>query len=468
LAAALLTVARKERDVVMNKDSKTDGGGVIGAVYGAELRRKPVRAAALAVMLAALLGAAACSKARATAPPPAAPEVEVAPVEQRDVPIYNEWIGTLDGTVNAEIKSQVTGYLMSKNYDEGSFVRKGQLLFEIDPRPFQATLDQAKGELAKAQGELGQADAQLQQAEAQLAQSQANQGKTQMDVDRYTSLVKTGVITTQDYDNAVQANLAAKANVKATEAGVKTARAGIESARSQVKASEAAVRTAELNVSFTRITAPIDGIAGVATGQVGNLVNPINPNSAPLTTISAVDPIKVWFTAGEQDYLNTLRSSLTGAGRAPSAKKIELELVLSDGTVYPQKGQFYMADRSVDQKTGSIKLAGLFPNPGNILRPGAYGRVRAVVSTKPGALLVPQRAVSELQGGYRVAVVGPDNKVSIRPVKVGERVGAMWVIEDGLKVGESVVAEGTQKVRPDMTVTPKPFTAANVEPKAGQ
>jgi RND family efflux transporter MFP subunit len=440
-------------------------GGIFKVVCNAKVTQRLASAAALAGMLVVLLAAAACSKARATAPPPAAPEVEVAQVEQRDVPIYNEWIGTLDGTVNAEIKSQVTGYLMSQNYTEGSFVKKGQLLFQIDPRPFQATLDQAKGELAKAQGQLGQADAQLQQAQAQLAQAQANQGKTQMDVDRYTALVKTGVITTQDYDNAVQANLAAKANVKATEAGVKTARAGIESARSQVKASEAAVRTAELNLSFTRITAPIDGIAGVAAGQVGNLVNPLNPNSAALTTISAVDPIKVWFTAGEQEYLNTLRGSLTTGGRAPTAKKIELELVLSDGTVYPQKGQFFMADRSVDQKTGSIKLAGLFPNPGNVLRPGEYGRVRAVITTKPGALLIPQRAVTELQGSYRVAVVGPDNKISIRPVKVGERVGALWIIEDGLKAGESVVAEGTQKVRPDMAVTPKPFTA---ESKAGQ
>jgi len=453
----------------MNKESKTDGTGrVFRVVCNTKMKQKLISALMLSCMLVALLAAAACSKARAIAPPPAAPEVEVAQVEQRDVPIYNEWIGTLDGMVNAEIKSQVTGYLLSQNYTEGSFVKKGQLLFMIDPRPFQATLDQTRGELAKSQGELGQAEAQKEQAQAQLAQARANQGKTQMDVDRYTSLVKTGVITKQDYDNAVQANLAAKANVRAAEASVRTANAGIESARAQVKASQASVRTAELNLNFTRITAPIDGIAGVATGQVGNLVNPINPNSPALTTISTVDPIKVWFTAGEQEYLNTIRSSLTEGGRRPMAKKVELELVLSDGTTYSQKGQFYMADRSVDQKTGSIKLAGLFPNPGNVLRPGEYGRVRAIVSTKPGALLVPQRAVSELQGGYRVAVVGPDNKVSIRPVKVGARVGTMWIIEDGLKAGESVVAEGTQKVKPDMAVTPKPFTASTAESKPGQ
>jgi membrane fusion protein (multidrug efflux system) len=328
-------------------------------------------------------------------------------------------------------------------------------MFEIDPRPFQAAVEQAKGDLAKTQGQLGQADAQLLQAQAQLAQAQANQGKTQLDVDRYTLLVKSGVITKQDYDNAVQANLASLAQVKAAEAGVKTARAGIESARSQIKASEAAVKTAEINLSFTKILAPIDGIAGIATVQVGNLVNLNNPNSPPLTTVSTVDPIKVYFTAGEQEYQKYIKSSLISGARG----KLELELILSDGATYPQKGQFYIADRSVDQKTGSIKLAGLFPNQGNILRPGEYGRVRAVTSLKEGALVVPQRAVTELQGRYSVAVVGSDNKISIREVKVGERVGSLWIIEEGLKAGESVVAEGTQKVRPDTLVIPKPFTA---------
>ena len=448
VAEALAMVVMKERIVVMNKDAKRSSmAGVV----------------ALALIVA-VLTASGCSKARATAPPPSAPEVEVVAVEQRDVPIYNEWIGTLDGTVNADIKSQVTGYLLTKDYTEGAFVRKGQLMFEIDPRPFQATVDQAKGELAKAQGQFAQAEAQLQQAQAQLAQAEANQGKTQLDADRYTKLLKSGVGTQQEYDNAVQANLAARANVKAVEAGVKTARAGIESARSQIKAAEAAVRTAELNLGFTRITAPIDGVAGVAAVQVGNLVNPMNPNSPALTTISSVDPIRVWFTAGEQEYLKTIRGTMVENGHGP-VKKVELELMLSDGTVYPHRGQFYMADRSVDPKTGAIKLAGLFPNPGNTLRPGEYGRVRAITSTRQGALLVPQRAVTELQGSYRVAVVGPDNKVSIRPVHVGERVGSDWIIEDGLKAGEMVVVEGTQKVRPDMAVTPKPFAAPTAESK---
>ena len=432
----------------MNTDSKT-------ALITATLKQRIARAAATSLMIVALLAAAACTKTKATSQPPGPPEVEVAMVEQKDVPIYSEWIGTLDGLVNAEIKSQVTGYLLNKNYAEGSFVRKGQLMFEIDPRPFQAAVEQAKGDLAKAQGQLGQAEALLLQAEAQLAQMQANQGKTQLDVNRYTSLVKSGVVTQQDYDNAVQANLAAIAQVKAAEAGVKTAKAGVESARSQIKASAAAVKTAEIDLSFTRIVAPIDGIAGIATVQVGNLVNLNNPNSPPLTTVSTVDPIKVYFTAGEQDYQKYIKSSLISGARG----KLELELILSDGTTYPQKGQFYAADRSVDQKTGSIKLAGLFPNPGNVLRPGEYGRVRAVTSLKEGALVVPQRAVTELQGRYSVAVVGGDNRVSIREVRVGDRVGSMWIIEEGLKVGESVVAEGTQKVRPDTAVNPKPFTA---------
>ncbi len=433
----------------MNTASKT---ALMAEVATATLKQ---RAAATSLIILALIAAAACAKTKAKSQPPAPPEVEVALVEQKDVPIYSEWIGTLDGMVNAEIKSQVTGYLLNKTYTEGSFVRKGQLMFEIDPRPFQAVVEQAKGDLAKSQGQLGQAEAQLLQTQAQLAQAQANQGKTQLDVDRYTLLVKSGVVTKQDYDNAVQANLAALAQVKAAEAVIKTARAGIESAKSQIKASEAAVKTAEINLSFTRIVAPIDGIAGIATVQVGNLVNLNNPNSPPLTTVSTVDPIKVYFTAGEQDYQKYIKSSLISGARG----KLELELILSDGTTYPQKGQFYMADRSVDQKTGSIKLAGLFPNQGNILRPGEYGRVRAVTSLKEGALVVPQRAVTELQGRYSVAVVGSDNKVSIREVKIGDRVGSMWIIEQGLKAGESVVAEGTQKVRPDTVVNPKPFTA---------
>ena len=422
------------------------------------------------------------SKGKETPPPARPPEVEVAQVEQKDVPIYSEWIGTADGLINADIKAQVTGYLLRQDYKEGSFVQKGQLLFEIDPRPFQAALDQASGQVAQFEGQLAQAESQIMQAQAQvaqansqflqaqaqLAQAQANQIKTQLDADRYTQLVKTGVGTQQDSDNAVQVNAVAKAQVKAAEAGVETANAGrraadaqvgtaraaITTVKGQIDNAKAAVRAAELNLGFTRILSPVDGIAGVAQAQVGDL---ISAQSAPLTTVSTVDPIKVYFTLSEQAYLNFNKRNLIAAQQGGSVTRIELELLLSDGTTYPQKGSFYLADRQVDEKTGAIRMAGLFPNPGNVLRPGQYGRVRAVTKTRTAALLVPQRAVTELQGSYQVAVVGSDNKVEIRAVKVGDRVGEMWIIEDGLRPGELVVAEGTQKVRPDMAVNPIPF-----------
>jgi membrane fusion protein (multidrug efflux system) len=420
------------------------------------LKNKFVIGGTLSALVIALLIAVGGSKSKektpAGAPPPA--NVEVAQVDRQDVPIYSEWIGSLDGMVNAEIRAQVTGYLLRQNYKEGSFVRKGQLLFEIDSRPFQATLDQANGDLAKAQAQLAQANSQLLQAQAQLAQAEAGQVRTQLDVDRYTPLAKEKAITTQEYDNSVQSNIAAKAQVKAANAGVETAKSAIVAANAAVEAAKATVKTAELNMSFTQITSPIDGVAGIASAQVGNL---IQPNGGALTTVSTLDPIKAYFTLSEQEYLAyTRRDSIQhkwGAG----AKGLELELVLADGSTYTQKGKFFVADRQVDQKTGAIRLAGIFPNPGNTLRPGQYARVRAITSMRDDALLVPQRAVTELQGSYRVAVVGDGNKVSIRPVKVGPRIGAMWVIEDGLKPEERVVAEGTQKVRPDAAVNPIPF-----------
>lgn len=394
--------------------------------------------------------------AQATPPPP---NVEVAQVEQRDVPIYSEWIGTLDGMVNAEITAQVAGYLRTQHYTEGSFVRKGQLLFEIDPRPFQAALDQAKGELARAEGQVTQADGQLLQAQAQLAQAEANQGRTQLDVDRYTPLAREKAITDQDLDNAVQTNLAAKAQVKAAQAGVETAKAAIVAAKAAVTAASAAVAGAELNLGFTRIVSPIDGIAGIARAQIGNLVS---PTSGPITTVSTVDPIKVYYAPSEQEYLNFTRRNPTQSERDAAGRRLELELVLVDGTIYPRKGRFFVAGREVDQGTGAVRVAGIFPNPGNVLRPGQYGRIRTVTSLRENALLVPQRAVTELQGSYQVAVVGSDQKVAFRTVKVGEGVGTMWIIEEGLKPGENVVAEGTQKVRPGATVNAKPYVAPAV------
>jgi membrane fusion protein (multidrug efflux system) len=387
----------------------------------------------------------------------APPEVEVVQVEQHDVPISSEWIGTLEGMVNATIKAQVTGYLRKQHYTEGAFVTQGQVLFEIDPRPFQAALDQTKGELAKAQGQLAQANAQLVQANAQLAQAEANQGKTQLDVNRYTPLAKAEAISAQDLDNAVQNNLAAKAQVAAARAGIEAARAAIVAAKAVVEAAKAAVATATLNLGFTTIQSPIEGIAGIATAQVGDLVG---PSTGTLTTVSTLDPIKVYFTTSEQAYLNFARRNPTAAERRAATKRLDLELVLADGTTYPHKGTFFVADREVNAQTGSIRLAGLFPNPENVLRPGQYGRVRAVTDQREGALLVPQRAVSELQGRYQVAVVDRENKITIRTVKVGERVGTMWVIEEGLHPGERVVVEGLQRVRPGMSVDPKPFVAA--------
>ena len=372
-----------------------------------------------------LLSSLGCGKSEQPQARP--PEVEVVQVEQKDVPIWNEWVGTLDGLVNAQIKPQVTGYLLRQTYQEGSFVRKGQLLFEIDPRTFQAALDQTKAQLANAEG--------------QLAQAQANQVKAQLDVNRYIPLAKEQAVTQQDLDNAVQANLAAQAQVRA--------------AKAQIDAARAQVDTAQLNLSFTRIVSLIDGIAGVAQAQIGDLVGP----TGLLTTVSTLDPIKVYFPVSERGYLNYIKENPDAAKRAEQERQLGLEMILADGSLYPHEGSFSFADRQVDVKTGTLRLEGLFPNPGNILRPGQFARVRAITTTKKGALLVPQRAVTELQGSYQVAVVGKDNKVNIRPVKVAERIGTQWIIEAGLKPGERVVAEGIQRVSAGMTVNPKPLKA---------
>src|ERR1700730_8729272 len=446
----------------------------------------PTMVVAIGVILGVVIIAVRSDKPAQAAPRP--PDVEVVRVEQKDVPVYSEWIGTTEGIVNADIKAEVTGYLLKQDYKEGSFVKKGQLLFELDPRPFQAALDQASGQVAQFEGQLeqaysqvtqaeaqvAQANSQLLQSQAQLAQAQANQVKTQLDVNKYVPLAEQKAVTQQDLDNAVQGNIVAKAQVEAARAGVETARAqlraanaqvgtaqaAINTAKGQVANAEAAARTAQLNLGFTRIVSPIDGIAGIAQAQVGNL---ISTTSAPLTTVSTVDPIKVFFTLNERDYLNFTKRNLIDAQQGASVAQLELELILADGTSYPQKGSFFFADRQVDPKTGAIRLAGVFPNPGNVLRPGQYGRVRAVTSTKEEALLVPQRAVTELQGSYQVAVVGGGNKIEIRAVKVSDRTGTMWIIEDGLKPGETVVAEGTQNVGPGVVVKPKPYVTGTAD-----
>ena len=317
-----------------------------------------------------------CKKSTPAASP-RPPDVEVVEVEQKDVPIYGQWIGTLDGFVNADVKAQVTGYLLRQEYKEGSFVRKGQLLFQIDPRPFQAALDQATAQLA--------------QARAQLLTAEANEMQSRLNVEKYAPLAKEQAASQQDLDNATNTNRANKATVEANKASI--------------QAAEAAVENATINLDFTRLISPIDGIAGLAQNQVGNLVS-VN-SSVPVTTVSTVDPIKVYFTPSEPEYLAFARgsrnvASLTGESRIP------IDLILADGTTYPHKGRIEFANRQVDQNTGTIRIAALFPNPGNILRPGGYGQVRALTRIQTGALLVPQRAVNDVQGTYEVAVVDKD------------------------------------------------------------
>jgi RND family efflux transporter MFP subunit len=356
------------------------------------------RCALLALAFASLLIGCQAQKA---APPPPPPEVQVVEVVQKDVPLYNDWIATLDGYENAQIQPQVTGYLIAQNYKEGSPVRKGQVLFEIDPRPFQAVLDQAK---------------------AQLAQAQAQLGKTKLDVDRDTPLAKERAIAQSQLDNDIQANLAANA---------------------AVKSAEAQVEQAQLNMDFTHVTSLLDGIAGIAQVQIGNLVSP----AATLTSVSRVNPIKAYFPISEQTYMRFAKRINASSREGAPSDAPPLELLLADGTAYPQKGKILYTDRQVDITTGSIRIVSSFPNPDNLLRPGQFGRVRAATETVNGALLVPQRAVNELQGTYQVAVVGDGNKVNLRSVKVGDRVGTMWIIHEGVKPGELVIVEGLQKVR---------------------
>jgi RND family efflux transporter MFP subunit len=406
-------------------------------------------AAVVLVIVAIVLIALTREQSTAAATPPPPPEVQVAAVEQRDLPVQHEWIGTLNGLVNAAINAQVTGYLLRQDYAEGSFVHKGQLLFEIDQRPFQAVVDQAAGQLAQAKAQVTQAQAGLVQAQAQLLSAEANQRRSQLDEEKYKPLFEDKAVTKQDLDNSVQTNQSNVALVAAAKGQVETSKAQIEAASAAVKSAEAALETAKVNLSFTRLTSLIDGIAGTATVQVGNLVAPASP---AVTTVSTLDPVKAVFTVSEQEYLRL--------ARADALQHLQLKLILSDGSTHPHDGRFSFADRQVDPTTGAIQMTALFPNPGNILRPGQYAMVRAVTGEEKGALLVPQPAVTELQGGYEAVVVGADNKVATRQIQVGERVGTMWVITSGLKLGDRVVVEGQQKVRSGAQVRTKPYRAS--------
>jgi membrane fusion protein, multidrug efflux system len=358
----------------------------------------------------ALLITTACDKEKAA--PPGPPAVEVVSVAQRDVPIYMEWIGSLDGNVNAVIRPQVTGYLVKQNYREGDLVKQGQPLFEIDPRTFEAAVEEAKG---------------------LRAQQVARFETTKANLDRIKPLAAVNAVSQKDLDDATGAHLSAKA---------------------QLEAAEASLKTAKLNLGFTKITSPVTGIAGIAKAQIGDLLSPSMPTE--LTTVSVVDPIKAYFNISEREYLKIANAAIA-AGSKP--ERVPLELFLVDGSLYPHPGNVAVLNRQVDATTGTFKVAALFPNPDNLLRPGQYGKIRATMSVQKGALLVPQRAVTEMQGKYLMAVVGADNKVDIRPVTVGERIGTEWIISKGLQPGEQVIAEGTQKVRPGVTVTPKPFAA---------
>ncbi len=357
---------------------------------------------------AALLLVTGCDKQQAA--PPAPPVVEVVSVAQRDVPIYMEWIGSLEGDVNAVIRPQVTGYLIKQNYREGDLVKQGQALFEIDPRTFQAAVEEAKG---------------------LRAQQAARHQTTQANLARIKPLAALNAVSQKDLDDATGGDLSAKA---------------------ALEAAEASLQTAKLNLGFTKIASPVTGIAGIAKAQIGDLLSPSMPTE--LTTVSNVDPIKVYFNISEREYLKVANAA---AAMGKKRERVPLELFLVDGSLYPYPGQTSVLNRQVDVSTGTFKVAALFPNPNNLLRPGQYGKVRATMAVEKGALLVPQRAVTEIQGKYLVAVIGADNKVEIRPVTVGERIGSDWIISKGLQPGEQVIAEGTQKVRAGMAVSPKPF-----------
>ncbi|MGO9016552.1 MAG: efflux RND transporter periplasmic adaptor subunit [Dissulfurispiraceae bacterium] len=363
---------------------------------------------------------AGCKKEQKPAPPP--PVVEVMEVIQKDVPIIHQWVGTTDGMINATIRAQVTGYLIRQYYKEGDLVKKGQVLFEIDPRPFQAALDQTMGDLAR--------------QEAQYKNARAN-------LDRIRPLAEQNALSKKDLDDAVGAE-------QSILAAVTTARAAVEKAK--------------LDLSFTKITSLIDGMAGLARAQVGDLIGPAQ--AGELTTVSTINPIKVYFTISEEAYIDFIKQFSSEAALLEHARKLKLELILADGSLYPYTGTIYAFDREVNIRTGTLRVAGLFPNPANLLRPGQFVSVHIYIGTKKGALLVPQRAVTELQGSYQVAVLGADNRIDIRMVKVGDVVGPLWIIDEGLKPGERIVVEGVQKVRQGIAVTAKPFVAG-VPPDQG-
>src|SRR5882724_3909839 len=410
------TVHRRRIDPTLNRQPVgTTQQRIHKRKHGSSPMKQLNKTGATTPLAAALIMALLATGCGKQAPPAARPPaVEVVAVTQADVPIYHEWIGSLDGLVNATSRAQVTGYLIAQDYREGDPIKKGDLLFEIDPRPFQATLDQANGLLA--------------QAEARL-------GKTELDVKRYAPLVKDRAISQEEYDDAVQANLEAKAAVL--------------SAKAQVE-------QAQLNLDFTEVISPIDGIASIAKGQIGDLVGPA---TGELTTVSTIDPIKAYFSVTEQAYINFTKLFTKENDRTERLKQLEIQLILADGTVYPQVGRIYAPDRQIGPTTGALRVEALFQNTDYALRPGEFVSVRIKFDVKHDALMVPQQSVSELQGAYQVAVVDAEKKVHIQPVHVGERSGNFWIIESGLEPGQSIVVQGLQKIRDGLAVNPTNFVA---------
>ena len=385
------------------------------------------------VVIALIIGA---MRPKGTGASPTAPsDVMVVQVEQQDVPIYGEWIGTLDGFSNADVRAQVTGYLQRQAYLEGAFVKKGDLLFQIDPRPFQAALDQAEGQLA--------------QARAALANAEAVQGRTELDVNRYSPLVSDGTVSQQELDDAVQSNLANKASVAGAQGRYARAKAQVAAAGADVDVAQSALQSTELNLGFTRVTAPVGGIAGIRVANIGDLVG--TGAQSILTSVSQIDPILVEFPVSEEEYLG-LRSFLLGgdANGAPC-----LELILADGTTYRYRGELDIVGREVNPTTGTLRIRGLFANPGNVLRPGQYAKVRAVTGIRKAALLLPQGAIQQLQGIYQVIIVDSSKKCEFRTVEVGDRIGSYWLVAKGLSPSDQVIVEGLQKVRAGDTVAPE-------------
>jgi membrane fusion protein (multidrug efflux system) len=386
--------------------------------------------------------------------------VKVTPVVQRDVPIYAEWVGTTVGYVTAQIRARVAGYLVSQKYREGTLVKAGDLLFEIDPRPYQIALSQARAQLRTTESQLEQARAQVAQAEADIARAEANQKKSELDVARYTPLAARGSVSQQELDDAVQTNLANLASVAGAKANLLNARAAVSKNQAEIARAQATVADAELNLSWTRVTSPITGIAGIKTADIGDLI----ATSTVLTAVSVVNPIYVQVAIAEQEYLRwRQRGGNPGEMGSNPERRGTLEMILSDGAAYPHPGTAEIVDRQVGVTTGTIAVRGVFVNPGDLLRPGQFAKIRAVIETRKDALLIPQRAVRDVQGQHQVAVVKPDETVDLRMVKVAERIGSLWIVADGLRPGERVIVEGIEKVRAGEKVKP---TLAEAEPGA--